>query len=1117
MSAQRRAVQARLAKLSPERRALLDRLVGKDSGLRVPSRIGKRPPGVEVPLSFAQQRLWFFEQLSPGTAVYNMPLQVRLPFAVDHGALLRALDEVVRRHEILRTRFGTVSGKPVQTIATQLKLELPVSDLGALPPSEREAALANLALQESKQPFDLAVLPLIRVRLVVVDAQDHAMLLTMHHIVSDAHSVAILFQELTALYAAFAAKQSSPLPERTLQYGDFAVWQRDWLRGELLEREVAYWKEHLRGIVPIELPYDRPRPPTPSFRGGSVPVTLAPDLVARLRTLSSRHACTLFITMLAAFQVLLLRHTGQDNVVVGTPVANRHQPELQGMIGFFINSLVMRCDLGGNPPFREAILRVREIALGAYAHQAVPFEMLVEALQPERDLTRNPLFQVLFQLQNAGRRAADPIGAPGGGAPHDNAVFDLNVNLWDLSDGIAGAFEYNAELFDAPTVERLASHFGVLLRAIVDDPDRKIGALAILAADERRQVVEEWNSTARDYPGRRTVIDLVREQACRTPGAPAVAEGGRELDYAALVRRSTALASRLRAHGARHGERIGILFERSSDAIVAILGVLASGAAYVPLDPEAPIERLRFMLGDAGMRAVVTSHHLQDRLSNFDALLVVGDERECVDTGEIDALPEVGPDDIAYVIYTSGSTGIPKGVVVPHRALLSSTCARMAYYADPVGRFLLLSPFAFDSSIAGIFWTLCTGGCVDVVPTDETGDPAKLAAVLLRRRATHLLAVPSLYQHLLNVLDVALPRLQVAIVAGEPCPAALVRGHVERLPDVALYNEYGPTEATVWATVHRCGAEDGEGRPPIGRPIPNARAYIVDGNGEPAPIGVAGELWIGGDGVASGYLNREQLTAERFVADPFRADGSRLYRTGDRALFRIDGAIEFLGRLDEQVKVRGYRIELGEVEATLREHPAVVDCAAFVWTHDGDVRLAASVVVHSGQVDAEALGDFAMLRLPGYMVPSLITFVGALPRNSNGKLDRAALVADPGQSRHSNAHVAPRNEVEQVIASIYRELLGVDDPSVDDSFYLLGGHSLLATQLLSRVNDTFQLRLALPLMFEADTVASLAQVVERRLVDEIAGMPDAEVERLTGQSHASASTTSPQNEVSRPL
>jgi amino acid adenylation domain-containing protein len=1105
MASKPEAINERIAGLSPEKRILLERLLKKDAANAAPPRIGRRPVESEVPLSFAQQRIWFFEQLMPGTTVYNMPLPLRLKIPVNHAALHKSINEIVRRHEALRTTFQTLDGKPLQVVSPALNLELPLIDLRGHSEEERETELARLMAEDDATPFDLTAGPLLRARLVRMDLQDYALLIGMHHIVSDSWSIGIFFQEFSALYAAFASGQPSPLPELPIQYGDFAVWQRNWLQGEVLQQQLAYWKNNLEGIAPIDLPCDRPRPSTPSFRGGNVPLTVGFELVSKLRALAAQQECTLFMVMLAAFQVLLGRYTDRDDVVVGTPVANRNHAEIEGLIGFFINSLVMRTDLSGNPSFREALARLREIALGAYANQDVPFEILVERLQPERDLTRNPLFQVLFQLQSAGKASS------GAGAsvalPRDNAIFELNANLWELSDSIAGTLEYNADLFDEATVSRMTGHFGVLLQAIADDPGIGIGDLPILTEPERRQLLDDWNANRQEYPKHQTIVQLFEEQVARTPAAPAVAMDEESLTYSELNERADRLASRLRESGAGVSDRIGICLERSVDSVVAILGVLKSGAAYVPFDPEYPPDRLRFLLDDSGVRAVVTQTSLLDRLPDPLPEIVAMDRDEQPRARERageSADTAASSDDTAYIVYTSGSTGTPKGVAVPHGCLSHSTWARLLYYREPVKRFLLLSPFSFDSSIAGIFWTLVSGGCLEIAGNEALASPLELAIDVERKHVTHLLSVPSLYTHLLDSFEFGAPELKVAIVAGEACPSTLVRLHFDALPHVALFNEYGPTEASVWATVFECRPDEAHRTPPIGRPIPNARTYIVDRNLQPVPVGVPGELWIGGEGVARGYWNRPDLTAERFIDDPFTGGGARVYRTGDRARYLPGGDIEFLGRMDEQVKVRGYRIELGEIEAALLAHPAVAECAAFVWKHVDDARLAACAVARGEPVESEELIDFLRQRLPDYMVPPSIAWVASLPRNVNGKLDRAALSANPEQPGGRVEYIAPRTPIEEVIAALYSELLGVQQIGIHDNFYRLGGHSLLATQLLSRVNKAFQLQLPLPLMFEADTVASLAEVVEQNLVDEIAGLPDSEVDRLVNRQGQSA-------------
>jgi amino acid adenylation domain-containing protein len=1049
-------------KLPRERRALLEKLLQKSDTPR--SVIPKRAPAYEAPLSFAQQRLWFFEQLMPGTAVYNMLAALPLLIEVEPALLLDVINEIVARHEAVRTTFRSLDGKPSQVIASQLTLEMPVTDLRGLSAEETEAELARLSAEHGLAPFDLSAGPLLRVRLLRLGAEHNVLLLAMHHIVTDAWSVGVFYQELTDLYSAYWAGKPSPLMPLIIQYPDFAVWQRGWLRGDVLDRQLGYWKAQLDGIVPIDLPCDHPRPANMSFRGGYVPLSVGSSLLAQLRALSALHQCTLFMTMLAAFQVFLFRHTGQEDVVVGTPVANRNHADIEKLIGFFVNSLVMRINLAGNPTFREVLVAVRDIALAAYAHQDIPFEMLVEHLRPERDFTRNPIFQVLFQLQTVGGTKRDEPTIPGGQL--HNAVFDLNLNLVEFLDVLHGRLEYNATLFDQSTAEQMAARFGVLLDAIVEDPDRRIADLPVLTAAEREQLLTQWNPAPLEIPEMSTIHEWFERQAAITPRALAVVAAGSTITYAELNERADAMARKLQELGVERGDRVALRLDRSVEMIVAIIGTLKADAAYVPVDPDYPDERVRFMMEDCGARIMLTEGGASPTFNSAPR----------------------GTGDTAYIMYTSGSTGTPKGVAVPHGALVYSTWARLQYYKDPVERYLLLSPFVFDSSVAGIFWTLCSGGCLEIATRAEMADIPELAFSIERRKISHVLTVPSLWARLVDWFEVPALHLKVAIVAGEVCPRALVAYHFERMPEVPLYNEYGPTETTVWSTVYRC-QESSVSAPPIGRPIPNARAYIVDHNGQPVPIGVTGELWIGGPGVAAGYWNRPELTAERFSPDPFRGGESKLYRSGDRAKYRPDGNIVFLGRMDTQVKVRGYRVELGEIEAALLAHPAIAECAVFDWKYEDDTRLAAWVVPATERVSSDELQDFLRQWLPEYMIPASISWVGELPRNSNGKLDRAALVANP-QRFDAEEYVAPRTPTEQALAKLYAEVLGVPEPSIHDDFFRLGGHSLLATRLLSRVNRTFQIDLPLPVLFKASTVAELVAEVERMVVDEIAGLEE---------------------------
>jgi amino acid adenylation domain-containing protein len=1037
-------------------------------------------PAEGIPLSFAQQRLWFLDRLEPESPFYNMPVAVRLLGRLDVPALAATFREIVRRHEALRTRFVETAGRPVQVVEAGIAVEIPVSDLSSLPSREREAEAARLAHAAARRPFDLERGPLLRVSLLRLGEEESLLLAVFHHIVSDGWSMGVFLRETAELYRAGAAGEPSPLPPLPLQYADFALWQRGWLTGEALDRQLGWWRRQLADVPPLALPTDRPRPATPAYRGARCPLALPPDVAAQIAGLARREGATLFMTLLAAFSAVLGRWAGQELLAVGTPVANRTRVELEPLIGFFVNTLALRADLTGDPTGRTLLGRCRETALGAYAHQDLPFEKLVEELRPERDLARAPLFQVLLSLQNTppadfelpGLTLAPVAIEPG------TAKFDLTLSAMETPEGIGAALEHDAHLFDRATAARLAGHLAAALQGLAADPGRRLSELPLLAAAERQQTLREWAEPSPLPPDLESlgmeglgIAGRIAAQARRTPGAVAVAQGDREITYRDLHDRAGRLAGSLRARGVGPEVTVAIRLPKSPEAIVAILAVLRAGGAYLPLDPAYPEERLAWMTADAGAALTldepdvsVTAHQDPGPGPAVPGPAVPGS-----------MAPSASP---AYVLYTSGSTGRPKGVVVTRAGLLASTQARLAGYTAPVSAFLLIPSLAFDSSVAGLFWTLCQGGTLVLPGEGEAADPVRLAELVEARRVSHWLGIPSLWR---LILDAAPPRrlrsLKAVIVAGEPCPADLPRRHAAALPGVPLLNEYGPTEGTVWATAGELTAEE---RITIGRPIAGARVLLLDRGLAPAPAGVPAELFLGGAGLARGYLGRPDLTAERFVPDPWSAaPGARLYRTGDLARWLPDGRLDLLGRADDQVKIRGFRVEPGEVEAALERCAGVRQAAVVVRDlPSGDRRLAACVAA-AADLDPETLRRDLAGRLPAHLVPAELAIVETLPLSPNGKVDREALkgLFAAGGAAPRSAE-PPAGELERRLAAIWEDLLDVRGVGRGDGFFDLGGHSLLAVQLLARIERDLGRRLPLAALFRGATLASLAAAID---------------------------------------
>ncbi|HEX5708787.1 MAG TPA: amino acid adenylation domain-containing protein, partial [Pyrinomonadaceae bacterium] len=1074
-----------IADLSVEKRELLEALLEEGDGLNL------------LPLSFAQQRLWFLDQLEPGSAFYNMAVAVRLTGTLDAEALRASLNEVVRRHESLRTRFSVVGEQPVQLISPALQIDLPPVEVPGGTPEEREAEVRRLAAEEARRPFDLSKGPLLRALLLRLSAGEHVILLTMHHIVSDGWSLGVLVREVAALYEAGVGGESSPLAELPIQYADFAVWQREWLRGEVLDEQLGYWKQQLGGATSsLELPTDRPRSAAQIARGGAVPVSIPAQLTDALKALSLQEGATLFMTLLAAWQTLLRRYANEDDVIVGSPVANRNREEIEDLIGFFVNTLALRTDMSGDPTFREVLRRVRRVTLEAYAHQDIPFEKLVEELQPERSLGRNPFFQVLFALQNA------PMGAlelPGLTLKLEEfesgtARFELEFHLREHDGGMRGELLYNSDLYDAATAERMVEHFQMLLEGVVRDPDENVSALPLLAEAEEQQLLVEWNRTATPYQRELCVHEMFARQAERAPDEIAILFDGTEVSYRELNRRANRLAHHLQKSGVGPDSVVGICFERSIEMLVSVLGVLKAGGAYLPLDPEYPQARLAFMLADSRARVLLTQSSLSGRVPAGEAKVIRLDAEWAEVEKESGENPEslATPGNLAYVIYTSGSTGKPKGVAMPHRPLVNlvSWQRDRSSQSNPP-RTLQFTSLSFDVSFQEIFSTWCVGATLVLIREEVRRDARALLRVLEDARIERLFLPFVALQYLAEVSEsegLVPSNLREVITAGEQLKITRhLRGMFRKMTACTLDNQYGPSEAHVVSSFMLDDRpENWPEVPPIGRPIANAQLYILDEHLRPVPVGVAGELYIGGDCLARGYVGHEGASAEKFVPNPFGedADAARLYRTGDRARFLRGGDIEFLGRSDRQLKVRGYRVELGEIESALRQHAEVRE-AVVVAVEDaaGEKRLAAYVLKDErAGATAHELRGHLRERLPEYMVPSVFMLLDEFPLTPSGKVDRRALptpdLSQMGLDGREDSYVAPRTPVEELLAGIWSEVLGAKQVGVRDNFFESGGHSLLATRLMSRLREAFRVEIPLRSLFEHPTVEGLAQVIK---------------------------------------
>lgn len=1041
-----------------------------------------------LPLSFAQQRLWFLEQMEGDLTAYNMPYAWRLRGVLHTEALQRAFESIVQRHEPLRTTFAVIEEEPVQVIQAIHRFELPLENLTGLGKEEQDAEVARRCREEAERPFDLTRDLMLRVALLRLADDEHVLLLTMHHIASDGWSVGVLWRDLAQYYDAYCRGTALDLPDLPVQYADYAVWQRGHLQGQQLERLQRYWRNQLADLTALELPTDRPRPRRPSHRGMRQDFTLRPELVRQLESLSQSAGVTLHMTLLSSFQTLLARSSGQKDITVGTPIAGRNHAALEDLIGFFVNTLALRTDLSGDPTFRELLGRVRHVSLAAYDHQELPFEKLVEELRPERQLNRNPLVQVMFQLMSFSdqRLSLLELEAYRLSQVAGRVKFDLELCLKqpEANAGFEGTVVYSVDLFDAATIQRMVRHWMTLLEGIAANADQRISELPLLTEAERRVVVTTWNQTQHDYP-QLSVSRLFEQQAAKRPDAVAATCGAGRLTYAELNRRANRLARYLQRRGIGREDRVGICVERSFDMLVGLLAILKAGGAYVPLDPHFPDERLTLMTADAGTNFILVQRQFENRWRACDAQVLFLDDEQPVWLGEADDnLNEaVSQESLAYIIYTSGSTGVPKGVEVLHRGIVRLLCGVDYVHLDETQSILQLATLSFDASTFEIWAPLLHGGRCVLAPF-ELPDLQDLQRLIRQEHVRTIWLTSTLFNVIVDEHVTALEGVEQLLVGGEALSVSHVRRAQQALgARTQIINGYGPTECTTFACCYRLPVElcESSRSIPIGRPIANTTAYVLDANGRPALIGIPGELHLGGDGLARGYLNRPELTAEKFVENPFSDDrNSRLYRTGDLCRWLPDGNLEFLGRIDNQVKLRGFRIELGEIETALMRHASVRQVAVVLREDSpGNKRLVAYCVTEPTQSPRrfQELKTLLHSRLPDYMIPSAFVWLDALPRNANGKIDKRALPPPPtdADEEHNEAADTLDTPEEQLIAGIWRHVLGRDHVGLRENFFNLGGHSLSAIRMIDSVNRRSAGQLKVADVFVHPTVSELAQ------------------------------------------
>ncbi|AVH67246.1 non-ribosomal peptide synthetase [Nostoc sp. 'Peltigera membranacea cyanobiont' N6] len=1037
------------------------------------------------PLSFAQEGLWFTNQLVAGTPVYNIPIIINLTGQINVAFLEQSLNEIIKRHDTLRTNFIINEGKVIQAIKPAAPINLSVKDLRELPESERTKQVERLSTLIAQQPFDLSHEPLWRAKLLRVAEQEYKLLLTLHHIIADGWSIGVLIEELAALYEAFSFMKPSPLPELPIQYTDFSYWQQQWLESDRIQPLLEYWKQQLGGELPIlNLPIDRPRSPVQTFKGDQAKLVLPPTLTVALKKLSRQEGVTLFMTLLAAFKSLLYHYTGQTDILVGSPTASRNRAEIEPLIGLFVNVLVLRTSLDGELSFKKLLSQVKSTAIEAYVHQDLPFEKLVEELQPKRDLSYNPLFQVMFALQNVPLPTPklSDISITAQEGHNGTAKFDLTLFMEDREQGLVATVEYNTHLFNPDTITRMLVHFQTMLESIVINPNNAIGNLPLLTASEKQQLIYEWNDTKTDYPVDLCIHQLFEAQVERTPNAVAVVFENKQLTYHELNNQANQLAHYLKHLGVKPEMLVGICMERSPEMIVGILAILKAGGAYLPLDRGYPEERLAFMLTDAQASVLLTKQNLAGKLPTDGTRVVCLDTdwEQIAQENSQNCQSQINSTNLAYVIYTSGSTGRPKGVAIEHRsatALLD--WAKKSFPIEVLAGVLASTSICFDLSVFEIFVPLICGGKVIIVE-----NALHLPTLSVAKDVTLINTVPSVISELLRI-DGIPDSVRTVNLAGEPLQNRLVQQLYQQQHIQQVFNLYGPSEDTTYSTFALLQKGDSD-VPPIGRPISNTEIYLLDRYLQPVPIGVPGELHIGGAGLARGYLNRSELTDEKFISNPYgNQQGAKLYKTGDLARYSRDGNIEFLGRIDHQVKIRGYRIELGEIEEVLRQHPEVEETVVLIREDVLEVRrLVAYFVAKETAVLINDLRNLLKQQLPDYMIPSTFVQMQALPLTTNGKIDRRALpVPDANRPDLTEGYQAPRSELERAIATIWQEVLHLEKVGVNDNFFDLGGHSLLIVQVKNKLQENFNCSLSIVEIFKNPTIKSLTQYLSQKPED----------------------------------